>query len=133
MAREITKLPSYKTEEIIRNISSAAAALRRVLPEAPVSNASVQPTPAKLALNVCDLRDAFQQVARMRDTLDGLNFDDSGEIATALMGYQRLLREFRAKLPCIRGWLLAEQARLSIRQSHSTAVEIWLQTSRQTR
>lgn len=111
-------------------LSSAAAALRFVL----YGNCAVTNPAAdkSLPISLSALTLAFTDVARTQKILRAGN-TTLPEAAAALAEYQQLLREFKSNLPRFQGWLLAERARLAMRGSHSTAVESWVKTDRQTR
>jgi hypothetical protein len=120
---------------LLTQISEAIAALQRILPQEPSSPT----TPKRLsqrgapATNVRDLTAAFTEIVRMQETLTNEHSGVSGEFAAALSNYRHLLKQFKAELPRIHGWLLAERERLRSKRSHSEAVENWVRTTRQTR
>ncbi|HZR64519.1 MAG TPA: hypothetical protein VFA85_05180 [Terriglobales bacterium] len=118
-----TDLPA---EQIRAQIAKASAALHRILPDA-ADAGSVQ------SINLADLRVAFAEVMRTGKLLTAYHVRDHCALPAAFDEYQRLLRQFRSKLPQFQGWLLTERARLANRRSHSAAVESWIQTNRQTR
>jgi glyceraldehyde-3-phosphate dehydrogenase/erythrose-4-phosphate dehydrogenase len=134
VAEEPPKKFRHSAEEIIATISQAAVALRRVLPQTGDSYAvPVADKSANVAISVFNLSTAFREVAKIREVLPHAESDNSTEVAAALKEYKYLLQQFRADLPRIQGWLLAERARLAGRRSHSTTVESWMRATRQTR
>lgn len=125
------KEPRHSADEIIAITSQASAALRRTLPGADVTAAESDPT--LRTISTAELRAAFREITRIRGIIPLAPSEGSPEIAAAVKEYQRLLARFRAELPRIHGWLLAERARLANRRSHSAAVASWMRTRRQTR
>jgi hypothetical protein len=115
-------------------ISKAIVALRKVIPEQAVEAIAFGRMKSNISIvNVSDLVTTFAAIAHMQNILARAESSGSAEVAEALHEYRRLLKEFRANLPRIQGWLLAERAKLASRRSHCAAVESWLRTGRQTR
>ncbi|HEX3741839.1 MAG TPA: hypothetical protein VHV29_19225 [Terriglobales bacterium] len=114
----------------IAQLSTAAAALSSVLH--PRSVAVHTAANSSLPISLSALTMAFAEVARTQKVLQAGTIA-LPEVAAALIEYQQLLREFKSNLPRFQGWLLAERARLAMRGAHSTAVESWVKTDRQTR
>jgi hypothetical protein len=122
-------------DEASARISKAIVALRKVIPGQAVEAIAFGQIKFNISTShVSDLVTAFAAIADVQKVLV-VRAESSGlaEVAEALHEYRRLLKEFRANLPCIQGWLLAERAKLESRRSHCAAVESWLRTGRQTR
>ncbi len=126
------QLPANRTapsSQAITQLSTAAAALRSVLyGRGTVSGATAD---ASLPITLSALTLAFTEVTRTQRVLATGN-TTLPEVAAAVTEYQQLLREFKSNLPRFQGWLLAERARLAMRGAHSTLVESWAKTNRQT-
>ncbi|HEY7353646.1 MAG TPA: hypothetical protein VH596_12845 [Terriglobales bacterium] len=133
--------PSGK--QVLEQLSRASAALRCVLSgqENVSHDSSPNGSNAKSSelyaarvseINVGQLTRAFAEVDHTRKLIECFA---SGypEFAVTLAEYQLLLRHFKSELPRLHGWMLTERARLASRQSHSSGVEIWLETNIRTR
>jgi hypothetical protein len=117
---EQTSLETSVGAELVVQLSRASAALQGVL------------SGREQAIDLTQLTRAFAEVQGTRTLLESSS-PKGQEFATALAGYQLLLRQFKAELPRLHGWLLAERGRLAGRRSHSSGVENWLESNRQTR
>ena len=133
MQAPATQLPA----QLATQIATASAALQRVLSdgEPVLSPPSLDDRTAERCsspMHLECLTRAFVEVERMRKLLESSAIDQP-QLAASLSNYQVLLKQFKSELPRIRGWLLAERARLASRQTHSVGVENWLEMTRQTR
>ncbi|HKW15929.1 MAG TPA: hypothetical protein VJO35_00325 [Terriglobales bacterium] len=117
-------------EETIERLSTAIEALRGVMGESRIDDLQSHFT---RPVNAPQVATAFAAIASIKNIPVQAAADGNTGTTAALLEYQRLLKDFKAELPHIRGWLLAERARLVSRRSHSTAVESWLRATRQTR
>jgi hypothetical protein len=126
-----TEESSQSAQETIAKISRAAAVLRQVIPgESSESSRRERTNPG---VSLSNLNAAFGEVVRIQESVARAESDLSPDVVISLAEYRRLLRIFKANLARIYGWLLTERARLVSRSSHSSAVENWARTNRQTR
>jgi hypothetical protein len=123
-----TEESSQSAQEIIAKISRAAAVLRQVIP-----GESSESGRHERSISLSNLNAAFGEVVRIQESVARAESDPSPDVVISLAEYRRLLRIFKANLARIYGWLLTERARLVSRRSHSSAVENWARTNRQTR
>lgn len=125
--------PAPLGDEFFRQISKAIAALRQVVPQDCLTydGSSFRKCDVP-AVNLRDLAAAFAGIAQMGN-ISSNTPEVSAEIARALSHYKHLLGQFKANLPRMQGWLLAERARLAARRSHSASVESWVRATQQTR
>ena len=115
-------------------LSKAMYALRRILSqETTPAGASNQNKGAPPPFSVKDLTVAFGQIAQIQEALADAHCEISPDFGVEFSEYKHLLKRFKAELPRLHGWLLAERARLRCKRSHSEAVENWVRTTRQTR
>jgi hypothetical protein len=127
----------HTVAEKLAQISQAIDALRRILPQE-ISPPNARSSSGKnkhegAAVTMRDLAAAFSEITRMKEILANEASEVSSEFAAALSHYKCLLNQFKAELPRVQGWLLAERARLASKRSHSEAVGNWARTTRQIR
>jgi len=115
-----------RTEQIIEQLASATAAMRRVL-----ASCTSEETTHPIGLR--EVNAAFTQVKHIRELLENTPEDSSAELETAFSDYRRTLLQLRSHMLRLQGWLLAERARLGNRRDHSASVETWLETHGRTR
>lgn len=109
----------------VEQLSVAAAAIRKAL--AGFNGGS------GTAAQLDDVTRAFAEVLRMAATRLASPQASDPEVAQALDEYHSALREWLRHLPRVQGWLLAERARLELRQNHAESVRTWLDAQGQTR
>ena len=86
-------------------------------------------------LEVREVSAAFLHVQRameLRKHALGVAERMPAELAPVFEQYRAVLFQWKRQLPQLRGWLLAERARLSARQAHAGSVQTWIETDRQT-
>lgn len=127
--------PKERLEEVTAQVAKASAALRLLLRDNPESDEvrSEAESMRKPSLSTQNIRHAFAEVTRTGELLRAHQPFEELKTSAAFAEYQRLLREFKSRLPQLQGWLLTERARLASRRSHSAAVQGWIETHRQTR
>lgn len=126
-----TEESSQSAQKTAAKISRAAAVLRQVVPGEGSGAGRRERTNPGVSLS--NLNAAFGEVVRIQESVARAECDLSPDVVISLAEYRRLLRLFKANLARIYGWLLTERARLVSRSSHSSAVENWARTDRQTR
>lgn len=140
--QEAVSLKGYPPpHEIIVQLSRAISALKRVVPEkkdrcsgyTEPSTAESHSAISISRVNIREVEAVFAEVVRARTILTHVKFEHSPDIRAMLSEYQQLLQLFKNELPRLRGWLLAERARLAGRCAHSTAVGSWISANQQTR
>lgn len=89
-------------------------------------------------INLCAITDAFAAVrsvfeARSAQGAIAMVSERDDEYDRARAEYNSALQEWHQQLPRLRGWLLAEKARLETNHSHAQSVRSWLETNQQTK
>lgn len=121
-------------QQIANQIARASAALRWLLQnDAADGTPPLNSSPGRECVSILKVRSAFTEVMRTSELLASPGAVQHLERSEALAEYQLLLREFKARLPQLQGWLLTERARIANRRSHSAAVQSWIETNQQTR
>ena len=111
-----------------QNLQEAASLLRRALatlgPGSPINLSAI--TEAFAAV-----RSVFE--ARPAQAASAMVSERDDEYDRARAEYNSALKEWHQQLPRLRGWLLAEKARLETNHSHAQSVRSWLETNQQTK
>ena len=120
---------------MIERLAQASEMLSRVLAAwgSRAAGAAARPGASDQSCTPIDLELAFAEVIQMRELLRRLPAEPDPELAQAIADYRQILQQLKLCAPAIRGWLLAERARLGNRKAHSASVQEWIATHGETR